>query len=938
MWQTGHLIHKNDIKLHSDNLLALPAGTELNHYVVSDILGQGGFGIVYKAHHAHLDEQVVIKEFLPIELAGRQGATVTPHGTAKNEIYSECLRRFMEEGRTLVKLRHPNVVRCWDLFTANGTAYLVMDFEDGLSLQQLIQSLEAQDGHYSQEQLLHFLLPLAQGLAYIHSQGVLHRDIKPANVFIRRSDGSPVIIDFGAAKQNFALASQSQAPYTEFYAPLEQIEGGGEAKPTVDIHAFGGLMYRLVTGQVGPKAEARAMALVYGKPDPLASALALGENRYQPGLLSLINACLAFRADDRPQTMNAVVNQLKALAGEPNQNGYSVSQLDQLIAVAGADGVITEQEMQMLLNQAQTLGISSEHAQSYIVQQAVSKGWQLSSSSKSSATQSSPQQSEAQDFQDAFGDVFSEIFGNQAEKPGTVSADIQTELTIPLASVLHEQTHKLQFTRKQACQPCEGIGQRQPGWQSCTGCQGSGTVTNTQGFFQVQQRCPQCDGRGKVPQHPCLHCQGLGYNEHSVTLEIKIPKGIPDGGRLRFRGQGHRLSPHQQTEGGDVYLTVRYAAQSEFQVSGSDLYTVVTVSALPKSGSSYTVNSLTGPIAIKIPAGYQGEQIRIAGYGLPSDVSTDSRGHWYVKFQTVVDNRQGKRLMVLVEPACPAISGLSVVENIGIETQGGELTPLAQIGSTFNSPITQVFSTAEDNQQAITIKLFRGKGASVDDATALGTFDVSGLTPASKGEPQLEIALINIDGALYLQVQQLDKPAALTLTVSDAVVNNDGLSANNQTSPQSTNDRQGPSGFGGWLLLPLLGVLLMPFALIFANVELVQSLLTVLNSPDEWSKFHADLGDVMFYETLVFVALQGVFVLLSLYLAVLFLRKKRQTPKVFSALLVAHFAVFVLDSWIANEFTFVPEFWPLLLQQLLPMLIWVSYFKVSTRVKNTFVN
>ena len=293
-----------------DNIHALASGFELNHYIIESVLGSGGFGIVYKAHHAHLDEQVVIKEFLPVELAGRHGNTVAPHGTSKQEVYSECLRRFMEEGRTLVKLRHPNVVRCRDLFTANGTAYLVMDFEDGLPLDELVRSVEAQGSRYTEQQLLHFLLPLADGLAYIHSQSVLHRDIKPANVFIRRSDGSPVIIDFGAAKQNFALASQSQAPFTEFYAPIEQIDGGGEAKPTVDIHAFGGLMYRVVAGQVGPKAEARAMALAYGNPDPMPKASDLMAGHYSEAFLSVIDQCLAFKANERPQSMQDVRQRL----------------------------------------------------------------------------------------------------------------------------------------------------------------------------------------------------------------------------------------------------------------------------------------------------------------------------------------------------------------------------------------------------------------------------------------------------------------------------------------------------------------------------------------------------------------------------------------------------------------------------------------------------
>ncbi len=293
-----------------ENLNALQTGSTLNHYIIEAVLGSGGFGIVYKAHHTHLDEQVVIKEFLPVELAGRHGNTVQPHGTSKQELYSECLRRFMVEGKTLIKLRHPNVVRCRDLFTANGTAYLVMDFEDGLPLDELVRSLEAQGSRYTEQQLLHFLLPLADGLSYIHQQGVLHRDIKPANVFIRRSDGSPVIIDFGAAKQNFALASQSQAPFTEFYAPLEQIEGGGEAKPTVDIHAFGGLMYRLATGQMGPKAEARAMALVYGNPDPLKPATELAKGHYSTNFLTTIDQCLAFKASERPQSMQQVKQRL----------------------------------------------------------------------------------------------------------------------------------------------------------------------------------------------------------------------------------------------------------------------------------------------------------------------------------------------------------------------------------------------------------------------------------------------------------------------------------------------------------------------------------------------------------------------------------------------------------------------------------------------------
>lgn len=290
----------------TDYFSALRPGTRLNQYLIEHVLGQGGFGIVYRARHEHLEESVVIKEFLPTEVALRHEDRVQAISSARQAPYSEGLARFIAEGRTLVKLRHPNIVRCRDLFLANDTAYLVMDFEDGLPLDVLIAELEAGGQRYSETQLLHFLFPIADGLDYIHNQGVLHRDIKPGNIFIRRSDGSPVIIDFGAAKQDFAVASQSQAPYTDFYAPLDQIEGSGAASPTIDVHAFGALMYRIVTQQHGPRAQVRASALISGKPDPLVPASEIARGEYSERLLKLIDQCLAFKNTERPQSMAEV--------------------------------------------------------------------------------------------------------------------------------------------------------------------------------------------------------------------------------------------------------------------------------------------------------------------------------------------------------------------------------------------------------------------------------------------------------------------------------------------------------------------------------------------------------------------------------------------------------------------------------------------------------
>ncbi|MBO6851044.1 MAG: protein kinase, partial [Marinobacter sp.] len=126
----------------TDHFSALRPGTRLNQYLIEHVLGQGGFGIVYRARHEHLEESVVIKEFLPTEVALRHDDRVQAISSARQAPYSEGLARFIAEGRTLVKLRHPNIVRCRDLFLANDTAYLVMDFEDGLPLDVLVAELE----------------------------------------------------------------------------------------------------------------------------------------------------------------------------------------------------------------------------------------------------------------------------------------------------------------------------------------------------------------------------------------------------------------------------------------------------------------------------------------------------------------------------------------------------------------------------------------------------------------------------------------------------------------------------------------------------------------------------------------------------------------------------------------------------------------------------
>ena len=288
---------------------ALPPGTVLNGvYRVEAELGQGGFGIVYRAHHTELDYPVAIKEYLPAELAIREGRSVHPRSAACREHFQEGMRRFLEEAKQLIAFRsHPNIVSCRDFFRANGTAYLVMEYEEGLPLSELLRAREEEGRPFGEEDLRKVMVPLLEGLRQVHEAGVLHRDIKPGNILVRRKDERPVLIDFGAAKQNFAEHSKSLAPFTEGYAAIEQV-GEGKLGPWTDLYAVGAVMWRMVAGGNPPfeppnpvKVESRTHAVLRGEADPMPSARELGRGRFSERVLGAIDQCLELREGDRVQ-------------------------------------------------------------------------------------------------------------------------------------------------------------------------------------------------------------------------------------------------------------------------------------------------------------------------------------------------------------------------------------------------------------------------------------------------------------------------------------------------------------------------------------------------------------------------------------------------------------------------------------------------------------
>ena len=298
---------------------ALPVGTVLREFTIQAVIGHGGFGIVYRAGHNELDLTVAIKEYLPVELAVREGTTVQPRSGTERKDFEEGLRRFRDEAQALIDFdSHPSIVSCREFFRAHGTAYLVMAYEDGPSLAEVLASREAEGRPLTAADLLGVMRPVLEGLERVHAAGVLHRDIKPSNILIRRQDGRPVLIDFGAAKQATARFSKSQAPYTEGYAALEQVADAGKLGAWTDMYGVGAVMWRMVAGGKRPwepphpvRVEQRSHAALGGTEDPMPSARELGKGRFPPGLLQAVDRCLRLRETERVQAAHELLEVLR---------------------------------------------------------------------------------------------------------------------------------------------------------------------------------------------------------------------------------------------------------------------------------------------------------------------------------------------------------------------------------------------------------------------------------------------------------------------------------------------------------------------------------------------------------------------------------------------------------------------------------------------------
>ncbi len=285
---------------------ALKPGDSIMEYLIERTLGGGSFGITYLARDENLDMPVAIKEYLPSDLAMRAADnSVHTLGNAFKEQFLWGLERFLAEARVLASFRHPNIVRVLRYFFANGTAYIVMEYESGESLKHWLP----RQGILTQASLLKLLFPLLDSLEVIHAANFLHRDIKPDNIYVREN-GTPVLIDFGSARTINSNRDPTNIVSPGF-APFEQYHSKGKQGPWTDLYSLAAVMYWLVSGAKPLDSLSRQ------KQDSMTPAIQSDhKGRFDEPLLESIDWALSPEEAQRPQSVAEFRRHLQASLGE----------------------------------------------------------------------------------------------------------------------------------------------------------------------------------------------------------------------------------------------------------------------------------------------------------------------------------------------------------------------------------------------------------------------------------------------------------------------------------------------------------------------------------------------------------------------------------------------------------------------------------------------
>ena len=278
---------------------ALPSGTRLDTYQIERVLGVGGFGVTYLARDLNLGKTYAIKELLPDGIAVRQAgeATVKAKSSGNQEDFEATRKYFISEARILAGMDHPAVVSVHRLMEANGTCYMVMDYVEGDTLGDYLKKHGgAFSSKYEFEQVFY---PLMSGLDVLHAQGIIHRDIKPGNIMVQ-PDGSPVLLDFGAATQTQSKTVTITQMLSAGYSPFEQYTSRAKQGPYTDVYALGATMFKCITGKKPDDASDRMYGDQY-------QSLAGTKNHvavYGLSIATAVDNALKMDAKLRPQTVS----------------------------------------------------------------------------------------------------------------------------------------------------------------------------------------------------------------------------------------------------------------------------------------------------------------------------------------------------------------------------------------------------------------------------------------------------------------------------------------------------------------------------------------------------------------------------------------------------------------------------------------------------------
>ena len=272
----------------------LPAGHALQQgkFTVGRVLGEGGFGITYKGAHRDLGHPVAIKEYFPAH-AQRVGTVLSVPASLQAAFARERVS-MLQEAQLLFGLRDPGIVQVYDAFQENGTAYIVMEYLEGRTLEERIR----QEGRIPADEVQRLAQALGQALEAVHAQRLLHRDIKPANIILT-TEGRIVLIDFGSARAfQRNLTQRHTRIMTPGYAAPEQYSEEARFGPYTDIFGLGATLYHALTGAPPPPAIDRlqsgdALSLPAGMPAPFATA---------------VQQALELRVDDRPSSVTAFLD------------------------------------------------------------------------------------------------------------------------------------------------------------------------------------------------------------------------------------------------------------------------------------------------------------------------------------------------------------------------------------------------------------------------------------------------------------------------------------------------------------------------------------------------------------------------------------------------------------------------------------------------------